>query len=423
MVRDLTGTSTLPAVLDELVHRLTRHIPRAQTAVVWLWDSAQAVLVPHAVAGEAVRDPEALKGIHLRPGEWIAGAVHADQSPRMISDTNQMEAAHRTLSPENEQGFFAAIGRDVAARSALAIPLRSRGQGYGALVLISFGSSDPFSKEDIALAEVVADGIALAVDRSRLEQEASAVLESKDAHRLRAEIMATLSHELRTPLAAIKGYSTAMLLEEIAWSDAQRRDFLKLIDEECDNLQSMIAQILDSSLIDVGQLSLEVEPLRLERLARDVAEEIQRRTGDHRIMMDFPSGFPIVDADPRRVKQVLRNILDNAVKYSPDGGLVVIRGEVRPEVVVVTISDEGVGISPEDLIPLFDKYFRVKAPTGYHVPGTGLGLPVARTLVEAHGGRIWARSAVGQGTTLSFSLPRPGPDASPLGEERHEADG
>ena len=123
-------------------------------------------------------------------------------------------------------------------------------------------------------------------------------------------------------------------------------------------------------------------------------------------MVDFPTDFPLVDADPRRIKQVFRNILNNAIKYSPEGGLVVIRGEIRPSDVVVSVADQGVGISPEDLIPLFDKYFRVKAPTGYHVPGTGLGLPVSRAIIEAHGGRIWANSKIGEGTTLCFSILR-----------------
>ncbi len=161
-------------------------------------------------------------------------------------------------------------------------------------------------------------------------------------------------------------------------------------------------------MIDVGQLVIEPQPIRLPRLAREIAEEMQRHTDRHRLVVDFPPDFPIVDADPLRIKQVIRNILDNALKYSPQGGLVVIRGEVRPSDVVVSISDQGVGISPEDLIPLFEKYFRVKSPTGYHVPGTGLGLPVARGIVEAHGGRIWAESKVGQGTTLYFSVPRAG---------------
>jgi signal transduction histidine kinase len=147
-----------------------------------------------------------------------------------------------------------------------------------------------------------------------------------------------------------------------------------------------------------------------------MADDIQRRTKIHHLVVDFPPDFPIIDADPRRITQVLRNILDNAIKYSPEGGLVMVRGEVRPNDVVISIADQGVGISPEDLIPLFEKYFRVKSATGYHVAGTGLGLPVARSIVEAHGGRIWAESKVGQGTTLYFSLPRGGLSAGIDGE-------
>ena len=144
------------------------------------------------------------------------------------------------------------------------------------------------------------------------------------------------------------------------------------------------------------------------RLAKEIVDDMQRRTDTHRLVSDFPADFPIVDADPHWIRQVFRNIIDNAIKYSPTGGLVMIRGEVREHDVVVSIADQGVGISPEDLIPLFEKYFRVKAPNGYHVAGTGLGLPVARAIVEAHSGRIWAESKVGQGTTLYFSLPLEG---------------
>jgi signal transduction histidine kinase len=151
---------------------------------------------------------------------------------------------------------------------------------------------------------------------------------------------------------------------------------------------------------------------------KEVAEEAQRRTEIHHLALDLPSDFPLIDADPRRLKQVMRNILDNAIKYSPEGGLVMIRGEVRTQDVVLSISDQGVGISPEDLIPLFDKYFRVKSPTGYHVPGTGLGLPVARAIVEAHRGRIWAESKVGEGTAISFSLPRRGPSTEAQSDEQ-----
>jgi signal transduction histidine kinase len=155
-------------------------------------------------------------------------------------------------------------------------------------------------------------------------------------------------------------------------------------------------------------LLIERQPVRLPRLVHEIIGEMQRRSEIHRLMVEFPADFPILDVDARRIQQVLRNILDNAIKYSPNGGLVMIRGEMRAKDVVISIADQGVGISPEDLIPLFEKYFRVKSPTGYHVAGTGLGLPVARAIVEAHGGRIWAESKVGYGTTLYFSLPRTG---------------
>jgi signal transduction histidine kinase len=168
----------------------------------------------------------------------------------------------------------------------------------------------------------------------------------------------------------------------------------------------MISEVLDSALIDAGHLGLEPEPVRLPHLVREVADEVQRQTAVHRLVVDFPADFPLLLADPRRLRQVLRNLLDNAVKYSPDGGLIVLRAEARSVDVVVSVADQGVGIAPEDLIPLFDKYFRVQRAAGEHVPGTGLGLPITRAIVEAHGGRIWAESKLGQGTTFHFSLPR-----------------
>jgi signal transduction histidine kinase len=216
-----------------------------------------------------------------------------------------------------------------------------------------------------------------------------------------------LSHELRLPLTAIQGYTSALLLDEVEWDEEKRDEFLNLIDEECHNMQSMLKDILDSSLIDVEQLIIEPQPVRIQNLAREVAAEIQLRTDLHNIIVDFPSDFPILEADPRWLKQVFRNILDNAIKYSPDGGLIVVRGEVRTTDVVVIVADQGIGISPEDLIPLFEKYFRVRSVANLHISGTGLGLPIARAIVELHGGRIWAESKHGEGTTIYFSLPLP----------------
>jgi signal transduction histidine kinase len=209
------------------------------------------------------------------------------------------------------------------------------------------------------------------------------------------------------PLTAIQGYSSALLLDEVDWSEAKGQKFLHMIEEESENMQSMLKDILDSSLIDVDQLIIELQPVRLQHLARDMAEEMQHQTESHRIIVDFPEKFPILVIDPRWIKQVFRNILDNAIKYSPEGGLIVIRGEERPSDVVIMVADQGIGISPEDLIPLFERYFRVRSLANLHIPGIGLGLPIARVIVEGHGGRIWAESKLGEGTTIYFSLPKP----------------
>ena len=260
----------------------------------------------------------------------------------------------------------------------------------------------------------------IARDRHKVVMmEPKLINDDLESDRLRSEALAILSDELSTPLAAVKGYVTAMLLEEVSWPEEKRRQFLQLIAEEVDNLQTMISEILDTTRIEAGLLAIEPQPLRLSRLAQEVIDEMQQRATAHRFLLDFPPDFPLVDADPRRLKQVLRNILDNGVKYSPDGGLIVIRGVIRREDVVVSIADQGVGISPEDMIPLFDKYFRGRLPYGRTVPGIGLGLPVSRELVEAHNGRIWAESKIGEGTTLHFSLPRHGLST---GEDQDAAD-
>jgi len=251
----------------------------------------------------------------------------------------------------------------------------------------------------------VADLITVAIETAQLREELSAAQALSDANRLKAELVSTLAHEMRTPLTSIKGYSTALLMDETSFSPETQREFLQIIDEECDVLQNLIHDLLESSIIEAGLMRLELQPVRLRLLAENVTSDFSRRC-THRFFVDFPRGFPIVDADPDRVTQILRNLLDNAVKYSPGGSLVVVRGEVREEEVVISVADQGMGIAPEHLNRLFEKFFRAKSLFAQHVVGSGLGLPIARTIVEGHGGRIWAESRLGQGSTFSFTLPR-----------------
>jgi signal transduction histidine kinase len=149
---------------------------------------------------------------------------------------------------------------------------------------------------------------------------------------------------------------------------------------------------------------LEREPVRISHLAQRAIDDIGRRTRKHRFLIDLDH-LPILEADPNRIEQVLRNLLDNAVKYSPQGGVIVVRGQVVDEQVVISVADQGVGIAPEHLNRLFEKFFRVDSGLVSHVVGSGLGLPIARTIVESHGGHIWAESQPGEGSTFYFTLP------------------
>jgi signal transduction histidine kinase len=279
----------------------------------------------------------------------------------------------------------------------------------GILTLENRHQPGSFDSADLAFGKAVADLIALAIENALLTQELQEIQALNEANRLKAELISTLAHEMRTPLTSIKGYSTALLLEEVNFDPEAQREFLQIIDEECDTLQDLVHDLLESSIIDAGLLRIKLQPIRLALLAETVVEDIARRTKIHRLLLDFPEGFPIIDADPQRIAQVLRNLVDNAVKYSPAGGLVVVRGEIHADEVVISVADQGVGISPEDLNRLFEKYFRVKSGLGRHVVGSGLGLPISHTIVESHGGRIWAESKVGMGTTLYFTLPLHGP--------------
>lgn len=405
VAQTLAAYLELTELLQSVLDKITSVLEPAEFGVILFWDPSTRLLRPQAAAGPALRDRDAILAISLAEGESITGSAFADGEARLLSTPEEISKVMSNLHPAKRTAMIAGYGLDQMPKSVVAVPLRKDEHKYGVLVLETLHGPTCFSDDDLPFIQALADLIALEIDRARLDAEAAVAQQVQDEDRLRSEVMAALSHELRTPLASIKGYTTALMLDEVNWPEEKRQEFLRLIDEETDNLERMVSDMMDASLIDIGQLHIEPQPLRLPLLAEEVTREMQHHSSKHHIVVDFPADFPIVDADPRRIRQVFLNILDNAFKYSPEGGLIVVHGEVRPTDVVVSIADQGVGISPEDLIPLFDKYFRVKAPTGYHVPGTGLGLPVARAIVETHGGRIWAKSKVGEGTTLYFSIP------------------
>jgi signal transduction histidine kinase len=238
----------------------------------------------------------------------------------------------------------------------------------------------------------------------------------RELDRLKSELLQTVSHELRTPLGAIKGFTTTLMEHDRNLSREEKREFLEIIDQESDRLRGLIEDLLDMSKIEAGVLQLDHQAVSVSKLVGEAVKTVASHSPEHRFESAVPPDL-FVDADPRRIRQVVHNLLENAVKYSPDGGTVHVaaartaaapgRGGARGggEVVVISVRDEGIGIAPQDLARVFDRFHRVDSDVGRKVGGSGLGLAICRGIVEAHAGRIWAESEPGQGSTFSFTLP------------------
>jgi len=227
----------------------------------------------------------------------------------------------------------------------------------------------------------------------------------REAEELKSTFISIISHELKTPVALIKGYASTLRREDAAWDPPTVADGLTVIEEEADRLAGLIEDLLDASRLQAGGLQLHMGEVQLESLATRLVDRLSKQAPQHTFQIDFPPDFPPVTGDEERLTQVLSNLISNAVKYSPAGTAISIRGRLDPAQVVVTVSDQGPGISPQDLPHVFDRFYRA-VDAARRTKGAGLGLFLARAVAEAHHGHIWADSRPGEGTSISFGLPR-----------------
>jgi signal transduction histidine kinase len=230
----------------------------------------------------------------------------------------------------------------------------------------------------------------------------------REAEELKSTFVSVVSHELKTPVALIKGYVSTLRREDASWDREIVQDSLAVIEEEADHLTALIEDLLDASRLQAGALSINLSDVDLSALARRIAERFQAQDKRHSIQVMLPVNFPIILADEDRLAQVLSNLISNAIKYSPNGGVITLRGQIHPEQVVICISDQGPGIAAGDIPYIFDRFYRA-TDASRTTKGAGLGLYLARAVVEAHGGRIWVDSMSGEGARICFSLPREEP--------------
>jgi len=230
----------------------------------------------------------------------------------------------------------------------------------------------------------------------------------RELEMMRADLYAMITHDLRHPLHIIQTASVTLLDESLPLSQENRRELLQMIADSVNSLIHQLDEFLDYTKIDAGFLNLQLTEVNLAEVCATVVSRIEvLARGKHQtIRVNLPPDLPPVRADEQRVQQVLTNLLDNAVKYTPEGGQITLTAAADTTHVCVTITDTGIGISPDDLRRLFRRYGRGTGEKVRKIKGTGMGLLIAKQIIEAHGGKIWAESVEGQGSTFSFSLPR-----------------
>jgi PAS domain S-box-containing protein len=229
----------------------------------------------------------------------------------------------------------------------------------------------------------------------------------READEIKSTFISVISHELKTPVALIKGYADTLLREDACWDQETMQESLTVILEESDRLNQLIDNLLDASRLQAGGLPLEMKQVALDALAERVASRFRTQTEIHEIALRFPPDFPAIEGDAGRLEQVLNNLISNAIKYSPDGGRIEISGRALSDEVVVAVSDEGEGIPFEEQPRVFERFYRGARERRQRTPGAGLGLYLARAIVEAHNGRMWIESGPKKGTVVSFAIPRP----------------
>ncbi|HLG76281.1 MAG TPA: ATP-binding protein, partial [Ktedonobacteraceae bacterium] len=222
----------------------------------------------------------------------------------------------------------------------------------------------------------------------------------------RSTFISVISHELQTPIAIIKGYAATLARSDARFEPQALRSRLVAIEEEADRLNKLVGNLLYASRIQAHGLQMEILPLDLEQLIRTVVRRLHAKVPDVQVQLKLPEHLPTVMADRERIEEVLQNLLDNAVKYSPRQPKIGVACFATGEEVIVSVSDSGMGISLRDQEQIFSRFHRVGEATSQAIPGAGLGLYISRAIIEAHGGRIWVESTLREGSTFSFSLPR-----------------
>ena len=423
----VTSTLELQKTLTIITDETTRLLEVDATSVVLL-DEEQGDLVFAAASGVA---SEFVLGKRLALGQGILGWVAANGKPVLVSDAKRDE--RHFVDFDDESGF--------QANSILSVPLQTKGQTIGAIEAIN-KLTGPFNDDDLRLLTLLSGPLASAIENAQLYEKAqeeianrtkaeaelemeralltrrvaertadlsTANAELARAARMKDEFLASISHELRTPLNAILGISEALQEEVYGEMNEDQIQSLRSIEESGRHLLSLINDILDLSKMEAGKLDLEIRPVSIEAVCHASLRLIKQNAHKKRLKVHstIDTSVNTIQADERRVKQILVNLLSNAVKFTLEGGEIglEVTGDSKNKQVYLTVWDTGIGIAQEDISRLFRPFVQLDSRLSREYTGTGLGLSLVYKMVELHGGTVAVDSKLGEGTRFTVSLP------------------
>jgi PAS domain S-box-containing protein len=368
----------------------------------WRADEVQALVALAANASAALSNAELYQRVAVEREQSLAilsniadGIVAVDRDGDVVLWNRA--AAEITGVPASE-----AIGRTIV--QVLQRDLESGEAAANRLVSISRGGEEVW----LSLSEaVMRDPTGTVAGRIYAFRDISA---ERAVEQMKSDFVSTVSHELRTPLTSIYGFAQTLLREDIAFGDEERRTFMGYIARESERLTTIVDALLDVARLDGGDLQVALEPTDVGRVVGDVVAGVEAAGGNgHSLVADVDAAGLRAQADPDKLRQVLDQLVSNAIKYSPDGGTVTISAHRFEDAVEIAVADEGVGVPASERERIFSKFYKAGDEQG---PGTGLGLFIAQGLVREMGGRIWVDSEEGKGARFAFELPLAGDELS-----------
>ena len=368
------------------------------------------------------RDPDALVGL---AAQHIGGVFNSRVTILQTAGGLQPAAVNAELIDTQE----AAVARWVYEHQRLAgrhtdtlstarglyLPLTA---SQGVVGVLAVFPNDPrrfIPVDQLHLLETFANQTALALERTRLADDAARAQIEVEAERTRNTLLSSVSHDLRTPLAVITGATSSLLQRKEALTETDRRELAQVAFEESERLNRFVGNLLDMTRLESGAIHVTKEWQLLEEVIGAALNRIHSRTARQAIHVSIPADFPLVQFDESLIEQVLNNLLENALKYSPPNTPIDISAQAGADEITVEVADRGPGLQPGDEERIFDKFYRTQPSL---TKGVGLGLAICRGIIQAHGGRIWAENRPGGGAVFRFTLPVSG-DA-PTVEEEYE---